>query len=184
MTQTSQPQRCATSLDLCNFHDDGVDLAIRFGLGRWPGLRADLLWREELFPVAAPSLLTGERPLEEPADLKHHTQLHVSRYPDDWHRWLSMAGYEDVEPARKLTFDDTPTAIQAAINGLGVALGRHAFADADIAAGRLVDPFHMRLPQAAGFYAVLPRANQERQKVAAFHEWIMKQSKLPALASA
>jgi LysR family transcriptional regulator, glycine cleavage system transcriptional activator len=167
-------------LELCNFRDDGVDVAIRFGLGQWPGLRADLLLREESFPVAAPSLATGGRPLDEPRDLAQHTLLHVSLYPDDWRRWLAMTGYAGLEPAGNLTFDENATALQAAINGLGVALGRHALTDADIAAGRLVDPFRMPLPQAAAFYVVSPLASLEQSKIMAFREWILEQAELPA----
>jgi len=172
--------RIATNLDLCNFRDDGVDLAIRFGLGSWPGLRADLLMREEIFPVAAPSLLAGDRPLRDPSDLARHTLLHISRYPDYWHRWLSMTGLEGLEPAGNLMFDDSSTALQAAINGLGVALGWHALTDADVAAGRLVDPFHLPLPQATAFYVVAPLASQDQPAVAAFRDWILKQATLPS----
>jgi LysR family glycine cleavage system transcriptional activator len=168
--------RLSTNLGLSNFREDGVDLAVRYGLGYWPGLRADLLLHEESFPVAAPSLLAGGRPLNDPADLRRHTLLHVSIYPDDWHRWLSMAGYADVEPAGNLTFDESATAMQAAIDGLGVGLGRHAFTDRDLAAGRLVDPFGMPLPQETAFYVVSPLATQEQPKVEAFRGWILAQA--------
>ena len=167
--------RISTNMALSNFRDDGVDLAIRYGRGTWPGLRADLLFREESFPVAAPSLLSGGEPLNDPADLSRHSLLHVSLYPDDWQRWLTMAGYADVTAASNQTFDDSMVVLQAAINGLGVALGRRAYANADIAAGRLVKLFDMALPQETAFYVVSPVASQDQPKVAAFRDWILAQ---------
>lgn len=167
--------RISSNLALSNFRDDGVDLAIRYGRGAWPGLRADMLYREESFPLVAPSLLSGGPPLNDPADLARHTLLHVSIYPDDWRRWLTMAGFADLEPAGNQIFDDSIIALQAAINGLGVTLGRHTLSGADIAAGRLVKPFEMPLPQETAFYVVSPLATQDKPKIAAFRDWILAQ---------
>ncbi len=173
--------RISTNMALSKFRDDGVDLAIRYGRGAWPGVRTDLLFREESFPVAAPALLSGRAPLNGPADLSRHSLLHVSLYPDDWRRWLTMAGYADLEAAGNQTFDDTMVVLQAAINGLGVALGRHAYVNADIAAGRLVKLFDMALPQETAFYVVSPSATQDQPKVAAFRDWILAQNTPEAL---
>jgi len=168
--------RISSNLGLSNFRDDGVDVAIRYGRGVWPGLRADMLYREESFPLAAPSLLSKGPPLDSPADLARHTLLHVSMYPDDWQRWLTMAGFAGLEPAGNQIFDDSIIMLQAAINGLGVAQGRYTLSGVDIAAGRLVKPFDMPLPQETAFYVVSPLATQDQPKVAAFRDWMLAQA--------
>jgi LysR family glycine cleavage system transcriptional activator len=167
--------RISSNMALSNFREDGVDLAIRYGRGRWPDLRADLLFSEGSFPVAAPSLLSGGTPLNDPADLAQHTVLHTANFPDDWRRWLTMAGLPDLEPAGNQIFDETIVVQQAAINGLGMALGRQALAGIDIAAGRLVKLFDMALPQETAFYLVSPLATQDQPKIAAFRNWILAQ---------
>src|ERR1700756_118684 len=70
--------RITTSTALVDFKDGGVDAAIRYGRGNWPGVRAEWLMADELFPVCSPSLLKGEKPLHCPEDLAQHTLLHTS----------------------------------------------------------------------------------------------------------
>src|SRR6202161_4219225 len=85
--------RITTSTALVDFRDGDVDAAIRYGRGHWPGMRADWLTADELFPVCSPALLTGNKPLRSPQDLADHTLLHTSGiYDDDWRLWLTAAG--------------------------------------------------------------------------------------------
>jgi len=85
--------RITTSTSLVDFQRDDVDAAIRYGRGQWPGLRADWLTADQLFPVCSPALLTGPRPLRRPEDLADHVLLHTSAGPsDDWRLWLTAAG--------------------------------------------------------------------------------------------
>jgi LysR family glycine cleavage system transcriptional activator len=168
--------RISTDMALSDFRGDGVDIAIRYGRGNWPGLCVDKLMTEDWHPVCARELVTGTPPLGDPADLANHTLLHIAAYPDDWERWLTMAGHAGVRAARNLYFDDTMTALQAAIDGLGVALGRRAFTERDLAAGRLVDPFDIHLPQDTAFYVVAPEHNVALPKVAAFRNWILAEA--------
>ena len=85
--------RITTSTSLVDFQRDDVDAAIRYGRGHWPGLRADWLMADELFPVCSPALLTGDKPLRCPEDLADHTLLHTSSgNDDDWRLWLTAAG--------------------------------------------------------------------------------------------
>src|SRR6202020_1782918 len=79
--------RITTSTHLVDFAREEVDVAVRYGRGSWTGLRADWLMAERLFPVCAPSLLTGPDPLRQPADLAHHTLLHTMVSRDDWRLW-------------------------------------------------------------------------------------------------
>ena len=152
--------RITTSTALVDFKSGGVDAAIRYGRGHWPGLRADWLMADELFPVCSPALITGDRPLRCPEDLAQQTLLHTSAgYNDDWRLWLTAAGLPpNISKHPGLTFDLILVTVQAAIDGLGVAMGRTSYVEADIAKGRLVVPFKIALPTDAGFYLVSPEA--------------------------
>src|SRR5918998_5059527 len=149
---------------LADFAREEVDVAIRFGAGVYPGMRADRLFEEELFPVCSPRLLEGARPLREPADLRHYTLIHLDwqaqgeTWPD-WRTWLLAAGVEDVDPTQGIHFRQTTLVIQAAIDGQGIALGDSLAAD-DLAAGRLVRPFSLALkgPPQFAYHIVSPRA--------------------------
>ena len=166
--------RIATSTHLVDFGREEVDLAIRYGRGHWPGVRADWLMAERLFPVCAPALLTGPDPLRQPADLARHTLLHATISRDDWRLWLTAAGLPHELAARRgLTFDLGFMAIQAAMDGLGVALGRLHLVEADIRAGRLVAPFDTELPQDAGYYIVTPDATADTPKIRRFRDWLI-----------
>ena len=167
--------RITTSTSLVDFQRDNVDAAIRYGRGQWPGLRADWLMADELFPVCSPSLLRGDKPLRCPEDLKSHMLLHTSNAnSDDWRLWLTAAGLPaDIARQPGITFDMIFMTIQAAIDGIGVAMGRTSYVRDDIAKGRLVVPFKIALPADAGFYLVAPEGRREAPKLAAFREWMI-----------
>lgn len=165
--------RITTSTSLVDFQRDNVDAAIRYGRGQWAGLRADWLMADELFPVCSPSLLRGDEPLRTPGDLKDYVLLHTNS-GDDWRLWLTAAGLPtDISRQPGLTFDMTFVTIQAAIDGMGVAMGRTSYVRDDIAKGRLVVPFKIALPADAGFYLVSPEGHREAPKLAAFRQWMI-----------
>src|SRR5580700_12004901 len=167
--------RITTSPGLVDFKGGDVDAAIRYGRGQWPGLRADWLMADQLFPVCSPALVTGEKPLRRPEDLADRTLLHSSGgYDDDWRLWLTAAGLPpNISRQPGLTFDLIFMTVQAAIDGIGVAIGRTSYVEADIASGRLVVPFKMTLPANAGFYLVSPEARAESPKLSAFRQWLL-----------
>ncbi|MCK1547413.1 transcriptional regulator GcvA [Bradyrhizobium sp. 147] len=167
--------RITTSTSLVDFQRDDVDAAIRYGRGQWPGLRADWLMADELFPVCSPSLLRGDKPLRRPEDLRNHSLLHTSNAnSDDWRLWLTAAGQPaDIARQPGITFDMIFMTIQAAIDGIGVAMGRTSYVQDDIAKGRLVVPFKIALPADAGFYLVSPEGRREAPKLAAFRDWMI-----------
>ncbi|HXZ00745.1 MAG TPA: transcriptional regulator GcvA [Stellaceae bacterium] len=175
--------RISTSSHLVDFRREEVDVAIRYGRGRWPGLSARWLMAEDIFPVCSPALLAGGKPLRRPQDLAHHTLIHASSSREDWQLWLTAAGLPTALAARPgLNFDLSLMALQAAIDGLGVALGRTPFVEADIAAGRLVVPFDVKLPAEAGFYVVAPQETAETPKIALFRDWLIATVAKPAVA--
>src|SRR5476651_1564446 len=166
--------RITTSTGLIDFQRDDVDAAIRYGRGQWPHVRADWLMADELFPVCSPALLAGKKPLRQPADLADHVLLHSSAgNDDDWRLWLTAAGLPaNLSKQPGVTFDLAFMTVQAAIDGIGVAMGRTSYVEADIAKGRLVVPFEITLPADAGFYLVSPEARADSPKLAAFRQWL------------
>jgi len=169
--------RVTASTELVDFHKAGIDAAIRYGRGDWPGLRADRLMSDEVFPVCSPRLLAGPKALKAPADLRHHRLLQVSGMTnDDWGIWLNAAGQpQALAEGSRLTFDLAMMAVQAAIDGLGVCIGRSTYVDEDLKAGRLVAPFDLKLKSDLGFYLVTPLENADSNKVQAFRTWLMEQ---------
>ncbi len=165
--------RIMTSTASVDFDRDDVDVAIRYGRGDWPGLRVDRLIREDIFPVCSPKLLDGPHPLGRPDDLASHTLLHVVGFRDDWQVWLTAAKVDGVDPSAGLRFDLIVNALQAAIDGLGVALGRTALVEGDLATGRLVAPFDISLPIEAAYYVVAPEQTADRPKIEAFRDWLI-----------
>jgi LysR family glycine cleavage system transcriptional activator len=180
--------RITTSTALVDFRTGGVDAAIRYGRGQWPGLRADWLMADQLFPVCSPALLAGKKPLRKPEDLAEHVLLHSSAgNDDDWRLWLTAAGLPtNLSKMPGVTFDLVFMTVQAAIDGVGVAMGRTSYVQDDIAKGRLVVPFDITLPVDAGFYLVSPEATAASPKLSAFRNWLLEtvKSKPEPLAEA
>src|ERR1700760_3369658 len=166
--------RITTSTGLVDFRTGDVDAALRYGRGHWPGIRAEWLMADELFPVCSPALLQGNKPLRCPQDLADHTLLPTSgAYDDDWRLWLTAAGLPAaISKQGGLSFDLIFMTIQAAIDGFGIALGRTAYVQDDIAKGRLVVPFKIALPADAGFYLVSPEGRTDPPKLRAFRQWV------------
>ncbi|MBX8469516.1 MULTISPECIES: transcriptional regulator GcvA [unclassified Pseudomonas] len=166
--------RISASTELVDFRKAGIDAAIRYGNGEWPGLRADWLMSDEIFPVCSPRLLNGDKPLKTPADLAHHPLLQVSGLTaNDWNDWLHAAGLPPLTAkGPRLTFDLAMMAVQTAIDGQGVCIGRSTYVDDDLRAGRLVAPFDLRLKSTSGFYFVTPHENAESKKIVAFRQWL------------
>ena len=170
--------RITTSTALVDFRGGDVDAAIRYGRGNWPGLRADWLMADEVFPVCSPGLLNGKRPLKCPEDLREHVLLHTTNNYDDWRQWLTAAGLpSDISKQPGITFDLILMTVQAAIDGIGVAMGRTSYVQDDIAKGRLVVPFKIALPADAGFYLVSPEGAPDTPKLRAFRQWLIASAK-------
>jgi LysR family transcriptional regulator, glycine cleavage system transcriptional activator len=171
--------RITTSTNLVDFRGGDVDAAIRYGRGHWEDLRADWLMADELFPVCSPALLNGKRPLRTPEDLRDHVLLHTgASNSDDWRLWLTAAGLPtDISKQPGITFDLSLMTVQAAVDGIGVAMGRTSYVQDDIAKGRLVVPFNITLPADAGFYLVSPEVRTDPPKLKAFREWLLASAK-------
>ncbi|MGH6912664.1 MAG: transcriptional regulator GcvA [Geminicoccales bacterium] len=165
---------------LVDFAREPVDAGIRYGRGSWPGLRAERLLSADLMVVCSPLLLDGPRPLRTPDDLVHHQLLHVLNAPDEWRMWLTAAGVAGVDPDRGLKFDHGALVIQAAVNGMGVAMGSSALVAEDLAAGRLVEPFDIELPIDSAYYFIAPGATADQPKIRAFRDWLLEEASASA----
>ena len=171
--------RITTSAGLVDFAREDVDMAVRYGKGNWPGLHAEWLMPENIFPVCSPLLLAGEKPLKHPEDLVHHTLLHTMVSREDWQLWLTASGLPlEFATRRGLTFDQSFMAIQAAVEGLGIAMGRTHLVEADIEAGRLIAPFNIVIPREAGYYIVTPEAMAELPKIRLLRDWLKRSTTL------
>lgn len=162
-----------------DFKRDNVDIAMRYGLGEYPGLVSECLLTEVAVPVCSPRLLEGEHPLRTLDDLRHHTLLHIqwkmeSDAAPNWRMWLKAAGLDDIDPDRGPQFSLESMAIQAAMDGQGVALISSALVAEDIAAGRLIRPFPEEIIQQTKFcyFLVYPESHLQQAKVAAFRDWV------------
>ena len=169
----------SSSRTLVDLRRDGFDLGIRYGPGRYPGLRVDFMMEDTIIPVCSPALLDGRRPLRRAEDLRHHTLLHddVRSTPDDpdWGIWLALNGIEGVDVSRGLRFSDANMAIQAAVAGQGVALSRKVIALDDIEAGLLVIPFGPFQPTSFVYALIGLPDEAERPKVRLFRDWLMEE---------
>lgn len=148
--------------------------AIRIGDGAWPGLTSRYLFTADLFPVCAPSV--AER-LRTPRDLEQATILRVANAPEDWPLWLELTGVSDASLRHSRYFDYAAFALQAAVDGLGVAMARAPFVVDDLAAGRLVRPFDLAAPKGRGWYLVYRPAQENNPALGAFRDWLLDVAK-------
>jgi LysR family glycine cleavage system transcriptional activator len=164
--------RISASTELVDFAKGAIDAAIRYGRGDWKGLRADFLMSDEIFPVCSPALA---KTLRSPADLPAHTMLQVSgATAGDWSAWLRAAGQPpQLAEGARMTFDLAMMAVQAAVDGQGVCIGRSTYVEDDLRAGRLVVPFDLRLQDQLGFYLVTPHETAQSKKIVAFRTWLL-----------
>jgi LysR family glycine cleavage system transcriptional activator len=155
---------------------DDWSCGIKLGDGVWPGLVAEPLFAADLLPVCAPRLAAQ---LKRPGDLRGPGLLRVAHSPDDWPHWLKAAGIARVM-ARGPEFQFYGQALQAAIDGLGVAMGIRPYIDDDLAAGRLVAPFALTVPKGMRWYLVYRDFQTAQRDFTAFRRWIVRAAAGPA----
>jgi len=175
--------RLSAGYDLVDLSERRFDLGIRFGDGRYPGLRIHRLGLEEVFPVCSPTLMQGPKAIREPNDLRHHTLLHEDwvmaneQVWPNWNMWLKATGADRVDPNPGPHYSNSELAIEAAIGGQGVALSSTAMVADDLTTGRLVRPFGEQFKtqlETAYFLVYLPEVQNE-PKIAAFRDWLLEE---------
>jgi len=149
------------------------DVVIRGGPERWTGFKRAKFLDEGRIPVCSPALLK-RTPLRKPQDLRRHTLLHSATLRDAWPKWLATAGLPDLVPAAELVFEHFYLSIQAAVDGLGVAMGPLTLVGEDLAQRRLVLPFRAPVLPARGYYMYVPDAALHDPAVEAFCQWLAR----------
>jgi LysR family transcriptional regulator, glycine cleavage system transcriptional activator len=169
-----------SSINLVDFDTEPVDAALRFGLGRWPGVTAEHLFDDWVTPVASPELVRRVGKTK-PGDL--------SRWPllgdpgDRWRQWFAKFGGS--EPKRYIaSFDDSEMLLRAAAEGIGVGLGRLTLAQGLLDAGRLVALSPQRLRADFSHYLVYPPRSTEHLGLQVFRTWLLQQASAHAAATA
>ena len=137
-----------------------------------PGLQYDHLFDALLFPVCTPGLAQAGLGMRQPVDLVNHALLQVYTTANDWHLWLQAAGVPDLKGRAAAQFDSYLLAIEAALDGQGVALAPHFMVAEDLKLGRLVRPFPVEVRQPARWYLVYPTDRRDDRPVQAFRNWL------------
>jgi LysR family glycine cleavage system transcriptional activator len=171
------------SYEVRDFDADDIDVAIRFGTGKYPGIAGDRLFDNVIIPVCSPRLLASGPPLNEPRDLFRHTLVHIEwsrqgvTWPN-WHMWMAAAGVDDFDDSRVLVFGTSTDAVQAALDGNAVALADFAMVANDLSEGRLVRPFELGIKVAREFayFLVYPQLSAGDPRIVAFRDWLLAEA--------
>ncbi len=167
--------RLTTSLNPVDFNRDDYDLAIQVlaADARPAGLRCHQFLAIDTFPVCSPRL--AER-IAKPEDLAQQTLIHSGPRPTDWRRWLTAAGLPTLNGARELRFESLNLAIQAAIEGIGVAIGIEALFKEELEQGRLVRLFKIDRRSGHPFQIVYPDDKAADPRLIAFRDWLLEEA--------
>jgi len=160
---------------------DDSDVAILYGHGHYPELDVHRLLPLTITPICSPKLLSGEHPLRTPEDLKHHMLLHDDTgdmYDGEsfWEVWLNAAGVTSVDAKRGARFSHAVLAFEAAIDAVGVVASMPSLAAEELASGKLVMPFDLKVPLDSAYYLVCEPHAKTRPAVAAFRDWLIAEA--------
>lgn len=167
---------------LVDFKADKIDMALRYGQGKYPGLHARRWMGATVVPVCSPALLKRIA-LDKPTDLRKHTLIHnmtAARRvrPPGWEEWLQAAGVDRIDTSRGPVFMSTYMALESAQAGHGVTLAPEPLVERDLADGRLVKPLALELENPWAFWIVCPRQNLQDEKIKALTAWLLQQVKV------
>ncbi|CAB3818615.1 Glycine cleavage system transcriptional activator [Achromobacter aegrifaciens] len=159
-----------------NFDRDDVDVAIQFGNGKWPNMQTDLLFLDNVEPVCSPKFLQQHLAAGESPSKLLTQRLLVSHYRrTDWNEWLESTGLTAAaEGAERMTFSSSVLTYQAAVDGLGIAVGQTAMLSQELLTKQLVRPFAQPFSRGLGYYLLRPNHAEDGHHVAAFRNWLME----------
>lgn len=168
--------RLSTSVSPVDFYSSDVDVAIRYGDGNWLGVYSERLIDEFIFPVCSPDFLKkNQHTLNTPSDLVNTTLLHNDSHENEWGTWLYSFGVNKTSGNQNLNFASSELSLRAAVEGLGVALGRNPLVDEELESGRLIklcNEADNSSTKKAYFFVCLPEALQQ-SNVAVFRKWLI-----------
>lgn len=157
-----------------DFAREDVDVAVRHGDGKWPGLDVVRLCSERLFPVCSPKLTAGRHRIAAASDLLKFPLLRLDDWKT-WTRWFEAAGVVD-PVAHGPVLNRASMLIDAAVDGQGIALARTALAAWDLINGRLVRPIDVSLKMSNTYWIVCPKATASVPKIARFRKWLLAEA--------
>ncbi|MEY4249673.1 MAG: transcriptional regulator GcvA [Pseudomonadota bacterium] len=164
-----------TSFRDVDLDSEGVDMASWIGMGIPTGVNGVRLFDDEFLPVCSPRLLSGAARVDRLSDLAAFTFLHSVPRSNDWHHWLELAGERDLKPVNNLSFGNSSLAIQAAIDGVGVAMVQHEYVKSHLASGSLVAPTNFIARGPNGYYLGWSSKRPAGEAFALFRDWILKE---------
>lgn len=156
---------------LTDLDRSGIDVALRFGKGKWPGTRADLLIAQRAFPVCSPGVA---RQLKEPRDLLKVPIVHYDSSLEHWAGWLEPYGLTWQQLTLGPTFTETSMCMDATMAGLGVTLSWHIAAHDALRDGRLVQPFEREYATGFGLWFVTSAERGDDRKIGTFRKWLKR----------
>jgi LysR family glycine cleavage system transcriptional activator len=172
--ETGEPDLIVRAEDrVADLTTDGVDIALRFGLGAWPGVESEVLIIERIFPVCSPDFLR-QHPIREPADLLDVPLLRHVGLP--WSLWLSAMGVHEAPRQLGLGFEDTALMLDTAAHGVGMALARSGLAERDIGEGRLVRPFPGEVAVETGNHFVWRADSPKLARILKLRDWFLAET--------
>ncbi|HWI82125.1 transcriptional regulator GcvA [Ramlibacter sp.] len=172
--------RITTAVPEVDFDRDPVDMAIQFGDGRWPNVHADLLFEDQFEPVCSPAFLAEHAPdRRHPESLLRQCLLESHYRRKDWDEWLAAAGLREMAAeSQRMSFNSSVLALQAAVSGLGIAIGQPRLLDAEFQAGQLVRPFARTrwkpIHRERAYYLLRPQHQRETRKTRLFRDWLLE----------
>ena len=172
--------RLVASAPVYDLDAAGIELAVRFGNGEWPGVVSQKLFGDEIWPVCSPGYLKAAGKLNEPGDLLDQTLLHLAQFDRNWITWESFFTNFDITDTpqkRGLTYDNYLVLIQSALRGEGIALCGRRLAEDFIAKGDLVRPVKQSLSSDLGFHLIHSRENPLSAAGVKFHDWILNEAR-------
>jgi LysR family transcriptional regulator, glycine cleavage system transcriptional activator len=178
--------RFDVSYEVRDFEVDDIDVAIRFGSGKYPGIVSHRLFDNVIVPVCSPRLLASGKPIKEPRDLLHHTLAHIEwarqgvTWPN-WRMWMAAAGVHDYDGSNAIVFQTSSSAVDAAMAGDAVALADFAMVANDLSEGRLVRPFELsiKVPSEYAYFLVYPEGSALDRRIIAFRDWMVDEASRP-----
>ncbi|MES2069912.1 MAG: transcriptional regulator GcvA [Pseudomonadota bacterium] len=169
-----------SSNNLIDFSRESVDIGIRFGSGQYPGLDSEHLLDDTYYPVASPHFNEGKLP-RTPQELVQANLLRCDQEP--WEPWFRAAGLDTPEPTGGLVFQDASMLVRAAVEGHGIALGRHSIVQTDLKTGDLVRLLDISVPCPNSYYLVYRPNCLQKPQVKAFRSWLLEELAKAGLVS-
>ncbi len=161
---------------LIDLRREPVDLAIRHGLGNYPGLETTWLMAPELLVVASSDLLRSKPPITKPADCLAFPLLHdMNRM--DWRLWFEAQHIDAPQDLSGPSFSDDHLLVRAAMSGQGLALVRSVYADDGLRSKRLVRALSFQWPTQFAYYSVATPDALQRPAVRHFRDWLAEEAR-------